>query len=121
MNGKMPRSLHNAWIAALREPGRRQGRNKLNCNGAQCCLDVLCEVAGASLENGVRTYGGDLSSSVVPAALAKEFGIDPSGISRNDFEDASLAELNDDYGWTFLDIAAELENNPGKYYSIEED
>lgn len=34
------------WVAKLREEGRRQTRGRLrDASGAQCCLDVLCEVA----------------------------------------------------------------------------
>lgn len=33
------------WVSALREPGRVQGKGLLRSqDGAQCCLDVLCEL-----------------------------------------------------------------------------
>lgn len=118
----MKRSLHNKWIAALREPGRKQGREYLNVDGAQCCLDVLCEVAGVRLSNGCRVYAqGDFSEQVLPFGLADELGMEPGGEPIKTPFGLSLTYLNDREGWTFAQIADELEANEGKYYLIEED
>jgi hypothetical protein len=42
----MDAEIKAQWVSALRETGRRQGTGKLRDGyGAQCCLDVLCELA----------------------------------------------------------------------------
>jgi hypothetical protein len=44
----MNQEIKARWVAALRDPSKKQGKNYLrNGWGNQCCLDVLCELAVA--------------------------------------------------------------------------
>jgi hypothetical protein len=98
-----------------------------------CCLGVLCEIAAEngitykeipSLDDhptGVALFGGD---DLLPPNSVKEWaGLDSANplltveVPTYDYDlerevlvegDHQLSELNDEYGWTFAEIAAEL-------------
>lgn len=47
----MDQEIKSRWLSKLREPGRKQGKHILrSSDGAQCCLDLLCEIA---VEDGI--------------------------------------------------------------------
>lgn len=120
-----------AWLEALRSGKYKQTTGKLKSrNGAYCCLGVLCEVAEVPKKfNGFDyTYGPedgkswkDRSSTSLPTQamewlgvtisepkLAKPVTITKGGIER---QVSSLITLNDDYGWSFAQIADAIEEN----------
>lgn len=43
---KLPTEAKAKWIAALRDPARRQVQEHLQTSEGQCCLGVACEVIG---------------------------------------------------------------------------
>ncbi len=56
----MNKEIKRRWVAALREPGRKQTRNYLETRDGQCCLGVLCEIAA---RDGVITKTYDASKT----------------------------------------------------------
>lgn len=100
------------WINALRSGKYKQGKtalrrsNKKQKNKAEfCCLGVLCDVAGVKWDkNGT---GDDLclfgNGLLVEDAL-KFFGLTAEA-------QETLVRLNDEGGYTFLEIAGYIEKN----------
>lgn len=93
----MKREIREAWVEALRSGDFRQGKSKLSCDGAYCCLGVLQTL-----------YPEQLPTSPVGELLdtlpAKSF----AGIGA--IEQQNLANMNDD-GASFSAIADYIETN----------
>lgn len=102
----MNRDIKRRWVAALRDPKSRQGREALGRpDGSRCCLGVLCDLA---VQDGVIDppvtrparptalhYDGNYTT---PSATVRDWaGLDTG------FAD-QLASLNDQ-GRTFEQIA----------------
>lgn len=97
-----------------------------------CCLGVACEVAiadGLNLsverdsENNIYSYNGNLE--ILPREVVSWYGFDTSNPNlKTDSADIpehrrglmTAAELNDEYGWTFRQIADALV----KTYNLED-
>src|SRR5215216_5561462 len=61
LDNNLPPEVKSAWVNALREPGRKQAKNRLqlvdsNGNKHQCCLGVLCELQGLESEPAANDY-----------------------------------------------------------------
>ena len=101
------------WIAALRDPKRRQIRGVLGHqdNDGQCCLGVLAEIAGCTPKIGIEAALWDGERTDVPSRA-----INFVGLRRGDGEyfsgDRSLVEDNDERGKTFAEIADIIESEP---------
>ena len=103
------------WIAALRDPKRRQTTGNLGHqdHGGQCCLGVLAEIAGC------RFWLAELGGVEVPcwgniSDLAPERAKDFVGLRESDGEylNSSLAYENDERGKTLAEIADIIESEP---------
>lgn len=133
MSNYKPTQLMIDWIAALREPGRKQARGvlgRINLDGevSNCCLGVLVEVCG---HTGTLMYpdssdrliysgpdGSGMVSLPSPRIIQKLFD-DSSGACGGYDDDVALgnveghiisaSRLNDSYGWTFEQIADQAE------------
>ncbi len=118
------------WVNALRSPDYKQGRNKLvqvNDKGERlyCCLGVLCELAvdaGTAIRmDGSQGYSGtargnhDSNNGVPPYTVAQWAGFPATdynvvtnpvvpGLVING-NTVTVAELNDEYNYTFSEIA----------------
>ena len=102
------------WIAALRDPKRRQIKGKLGHqdHGGQCCLGVLAEVAGCRFwleeQDGVEVPFWSYSSDLAPTR-ARDF----VGLRKSDgLYGLSSLSSNNDSGKTFAEIADTIESEP---------
>ncbi len=81
-----------------------------------CCLGIACEVAIANgLEVDVSGYHSmmvyDNSADILPTSVADWYGIDADPLLDVEDEYAdSASALNDDEGFTFVQIAAAIRN-----------
>ena len=91
------------WIAALRDPKRRQIKRKLGHqdHGGQCCLGVLAEIAGceyrrSGLWDGKRDNAPSRAMDFVGLRMAngEYFSGGPSLVDDND-NDMSFREIAD--------------------------
>lgn len=124
------------WIKALRSGNYKQakstlGRHPENGQPSYCCLGVACEVAiGMGMTRDRELHGDTVyydGESLIPwHGFRRQIGLDdwtvnvPIGAFDEDHEyedrsfgdarDVELASLNDDYGWTFDQIADALEH-----------
>lgn len=126
----MDQRVKKRWVAALRSGEYEQGKTVLkkvdrDGNALYCCLGVLCEVMGLEekpydredLPMGTRTFvhGAQGHSQILPASAAERVGLDanPAVYTLHhpdvDREHATLAELNDTYGYDFNRIADVIE------------
>lgn len=102
-------ALWEKWIEALRSGDYQQGENNLiqtnGNNPLYCCLGVLCDVSGEP------TVAEDGSGFEFSDAFSEDFLPDSfrTKVGLSDDDQHCLAELNDDYGHNFLDIADILE------------
>lgn len=101
-----PRAL---WRDALRSGEYEQTTGQLTEGGAYCCLGVLCELYCQHVEN-IRhgdEYAGE--SHVLPEEVEAWAGLTDctgQGLAIN----APLTVLNDDHGYTFEQLAGELDD-----------
>lgn len=111
---KDPKVVDNieTWIHALRSGVYSQGTEYLECDGRYCCLGVANKVLNIGLhglephleqseyecDQGVKCY---IDTPHMVVGLLSSFG---------QFDGSSLVELNDDYAWSFEEIADLLEN-----------
>jgi hypothetical protein len=118
---KMDPEAKELWIEALRSGKFKQGKRALKTyDGAFCCLGVLCEVTGngyyehTTNDTGAAAFGivskvfpdsDHLTTAMsLPAELQDILGVDKTA-------DAFLQSCNDDYDWTFAQIADWIEEN----------
>jgi hypothetical protein len=110
----MDNTLKTKWTAALRSGDYSQTSGlltRLDLNGnviGHCCLGVLCEIAGLESESrdGYRryNYGDSDSAGTIPFDFSSSIGIDSS-------DETVLIAMNDNDGYTFLQIADWIEQN----------
>lgn len=124
-----------AWLEALRSGSYKQTKGKLKSrNGSYCCLGVLCEVAGVPkvYDAGEYQYGpleavekdewSQYSATALPPVAQEWLGVSTSEprlakpvvvVDKygDEEEITSLISLNDDYGWSFEQIADAVEAN----------
>jgi hypothetical protein len=125
----MDASIKARWVAALREESRHQGTGQLRDEyGAQCCLDVLCELAVNAKVIPAPVYE-DLAESYIyhftttdllgEIVQSSEFGILPYPVANwagiGDLDPAvrglPLSHWNDQSGMTFAEIATMIEES----------
>ena len=154
MSNYKPTQLMLDWHAALLEEGRKQttgtlGKMEKDGTVSNCCLGVLSEVAGnvgkqwstgdpdfplsSTLKYDGPTANGDVA---MPSThlVAEVLGLNDSFTFPGDVQvgvdvydtKVNAADLNDDWGWSFEEIAAQLKTvyidgtgNPMEY-TIEE-
>lgn len=94
--------LNERWIEALRSGKYEQGKHVLESNdGCFCCLGVASKV-----------HKNDHYPNITKVLFSyKDFGIirGLGYIRFATFDDGSLTDYNDYYGWTFEEIADLLE------------
>ena len=100
-------------IKALRSGEYKQTTETLQDEYGYCCLGVMCDVyakeTGIALEldDDGTIYGGSLMDQ---KTVQEWVGLkDTTGQSQEEY---SLAELNDDEGYTFEEIALFIESEP---------
>lgn len=119
------------WVAALRDPNRKQAQGRLRKGDGMCCLGVLCDIEDPNEWVGEGgTWRWDVWGSAPPSSLtAEKCGLmfrDGSFNSpfnevtlavmkrigeRADEIDSCLTKLNDS-GATFAEIADIIESRP---------
>lgn len=117
----MDQTIKARWVAKLREEGRRQTKFALrDASGAQCCLDVLCEVAvedniidAPKLLAGVYEYHyvteeghGIWEEHVLPDPVWRWAGLQDNNPNVGAW---AAAELNDSLNYSFPEIADAIE------------
>jgi hypothetical protein len=115
MEGDMSMSLKQKWIDALRSGKYTQGRyaleivDKQNKVTGNCCLGVLCRVAGIEPVYEVDAWGQMQALFYGHTeTLPEDFQI-KLGLTNN--QQDNLVGLNDDEGYSFLEIADYIEEN----------
>lgn len=93
---RMPRSIADPWLAALRSGDYKQGIGKLRYDDYYCCLGVLNSVAGLGYDDSL----GDLLHG---SDNYYEFLGEPQQVN--------LIHLNDNKRKTFPEIADLIEEN----------
>lgn len=107
------------WVAALREPGRKQVIGMLENPDGQCCLGVACEVSYRELELDKRFIGGGDHAVAyngywiyMPPVVRNWLGLtDTNGQFVTADGPEFLAALND-MGTPFSKIADIIESEP---------
>lgn len=108
------------WVAALRSGNYKQGRGDLrkrpiNESGfVFCCLGVLCDISGLGEWDGTcYLVNGDPYEGDLPVPVAEWLGLVPVGSDKYgtdvELEDSTAINLNDNYGYTFEQIADAIE------------
>jgi hypothetical protein len=114
---EMDPEVRARWTAALRSETYLQGRGNLREFDTFCCLGVLCDLAVSDGvvamevdENGCWSYEG--RGDYLPLPVKEWAGIPGDGEDPQvavdmgeGVEGVGLASLNDDYRWTFAQIA----------------
>lgn len=136
---KLANERIDAWLAELRNPERKQATGYLKrVDGSQCCLGVLCDIAGMTsvkktYNDTVEVYLGPVTGrpeyrSNPPKCVANSVGLDTSGqikhpdgrgvldVPEKDWGDQydeyrNLISLNDTSRYSFLQIADVIEKN----------
>lgn len=108
--------IKQKWIDALRSGKYKQTDSALATLDGYCCLGVACEVFAteARLKKSGPDSDGDYSyngeTAYLPPSLAEYMGIDWRGtLLKPVGGKATLAELNDEVGYTFEQIADVIE------------
>ena len=128
----MDQEFKARWVAALRSGEYEQGQGQLVADFGDgqkvfCCLGVACELAVEDglarrvitrdgYHDGYVDGGGNEDKGAIPATLAIQLGLTPSGsFSRSVYaggrDHYGLDTLNDTAGWTFAQIADYIETN----------
>ena len=106
------RANRKAWVAALRDPSRKQvaGRLGHQSTGGQCCLGVLAEVAGCTHRRDEEWFDSwDGVDGEAPKRAMEFVGLrSPCGQYTGS---KTLIALNDN-GFTFAEIADVIEREP---------
>ena len=111
---KMNPELKAKWVAALRDPNRKQAKGQLRIGDAMCCLGVLCDVidpAGWTLrENRSFTYGDYYTMALPPKEVSELLGFSPDSEYLAIDGWTRQAHIHNDVGnVTFLQIADAIE------------
>lgn len=132
-NDKMNPIIKGWWLAALRDPERKQTKSHLRDEDGECCLGVLCDVAVANgvipepervefkpvyrfkddkslsgwndaiLPRSVREWAGLAIDNPVVTAIVEDYDEESGKLSVR--SRVSLAELNDNFGFSFAQLA----------------
>lgn len=124
----MKQEVKDEWLAALRSGEYAQANGRLHVDDGYCCLGVLCEVAvkagviepaemkSTLKEEAVGAYGKDGGTMVPPLEVIEWAELDsenPNTDVRTNDDDFSrpftVAELNDEQGYSFAQIADVIE------------
>ena len=116
----MKKEIADMWCAALRSGEYNQGRGFL-CSESErgkeyCCLGVLCDLYNkhnpplsmGSIEGGVGGILFDGCSGDLPEAVIKWSGMSSGNGNRGSLK-PSLISLNDNCGFSFIEIANVIE------------
>ena len=82
---KMTKDLKARWLARLRDPNSKQGKEKLcGRTGGYCCLGLLCEELGLLTDtrpdgSKLAYYKESASGSLLPYPLSLELGLSVDG------------------------------------------
>lgn len=108
-----------AWVAALRSGEYQQTREVLFDGTGYCCLGVACELYGEAHGVGFEPYGDGWlflgADDMLPEPVARWLGVRSAVGSFSPPMTAghgSLAQLNDDAGYDFDEIADTVESEP---------
>ncbi|MFY1688155.1 hypothetical protein [Plantactinospora sp. WMMB782] len=123
----MKQEIKDQWTAALRSGEFKQGASRLRTAEGYCCLGVLCEIAvkegvigpASQDEHGLYEYPDPHLSDnpeendpdrtvhgVLPDAVVKWAGL---GDFNPVIHGLTLADRNDNQGWTFDQLADLIE------------
>jgi len=104
---KLNPDFKERWIEALSSGKYNQGENSLYEDGNYCCLGVACIVEGLTIRDIERRpyITKSMSSSPSLSVLSK------ASITSTSDLDYVIAEMNDEKGMSFLDIANWIEKN----------
>lgn len=111
------------WVAALRSGKYKQTRGKLKSrNGAYCCLGVACTLVPdlvVAYRGGTYYFGGEAGyeDATLPDEVAEWLGVDTthsdvfleSPVTQGDETTQSLIHMNDNFEWSFEQIADAIE------------
>lgn len=111
--------LQEKWLQALESGEYPQQRNALLQDSTGfCCLGVACEVVGVcsfpddrDLDTGAIGYGIDRCTAFPPHELVDALHL------RLGKGTTTLIEMNDAFGRSFPEIAAEVRANPADYFT----
>lgn len=111
----MKKELKSAWINALRNRGREQGRMNLLKDGKYCCVGILCEVVGYGKQDVLNIDGSVKFVACVNNQVYGMAALLPPSVRQN----LSLPEkvlntcyeMNDSKKMSFAEIADWLETN----------
>lgn len=113
----MNQDIKRRWVAALRSGEYEQGKRWLNDNGKLCCLGVLCELAVQdgvitkhTMRDGIGVYGIG-ATAVPPVAVEDWAGFGRSSTSVWKVKGDYLVAMNDEYGYSFAQIADAIEQH----------
>lgn len=110
------------WAKALRSGKYKQTTGALRKTAGYCCLGVACEVYKQNTRHGKWTkdneflVGGIGDDVILPQKVASYFGLEtnPDIITKevddNDPGPTDLTSANDEYEYTFKDIADLIES-----------
>ena len=109
------------WIEALRFGGYAQGKEVLSRDNKFCCLGVACEIFKVSLDlevtgqSGTRYYDGMYGPA--PCKIIEHLGLfGDLGDAAPGSDGSPLAHLNDEGGYSFLELADLIEDDPSVYF-----
>jgi hypothetical protein len=107
-----------AWLVALRSGKYKQARYQLMTSSGFCCLGVACDISGLGVWNNLNEYvntHGLVAKGSLPNYVRDWLGLwDNCGRT---LRGGSLADLNDELGWTFEEIANFIEKNPEEIFT----
>jgi hypothetical protein len=119
MEQEVNKEIIKKWIEALRSGDYEQGKGQLKFGDKYCCLGVLCEIAVKENiiekyeHNNKSCYGEEHQLAYLPKKIEVWVGLDYNPkiiINNNGYnKEVSLVSLNDDYGYSFKEIADVLE------------
>jgi len=112
---KMNPEIKAKWVAALRDPSRKQIKGRLRRGDGMCCLGVLCDVVDATGWQ-AHVYDHDvvyahIDETAMPAAYVSDvvgFNVSYARLTLNDRTEVAAVH-NDEFGATFLQIADAVE------------
>jgi hypothetical protein len=124
---KMNPEVKAAWVAALRSGERQQDVGSLRTENGYCCLGVLCDLhakaTGGYWNGPPSTFSGRyryLNDSSTLPSIVRDWADLPDGnpiigeaVAAEDgqFHDYPAATFNDEFGYTFNQIADLIEEN----------
>ena len=123
-----------AWVAELRTTGKAQGKSRLrSVDDGYCCLGIACALVpgiASDMWRGMWRYGKSQETGTLPAEALQWLGLgtgnpaistaeqqiqlvlsdgEPVFLRTSAEHPLTCAEVNDQLGWTFKEIADALE------------